>query len=48
MTVEKAKKIVGNQPRWEKKELVKALKMLEEAKKRRLLAGQIILKNKAV
>jgi hypothetical protein len=50
MTTEEAKKIVGNQPRFALKNMVKALKMLRalntEEEERRLLAGEIILKNK--
>lgn len=50
MTLEEAKKIVGNQPRFAIKNMVKALKMLRalntKEEERRLLAGQIILKNK--
>tara|TARA_A100001515_G_C4462447_1_gene174086 strand:- start:235 stop:393 length:159 start_codon:yes stop_codon:yes gene_type:complete len=52
MTLEEAKKIVGNQPRWAIKNMVKALKMFRalntREEERRLLAGQIILKNKGV
>tara|TARA_R110002012_G_scaffold281239_1_gene470242 strand:+ start:542 stop:694 length:153 start_codon:yes stop_codon:yes gene_type:complete len=50
MTLEEAKKVVKPQPRWAIKNMVKALKMLRalntEEEERRLLAGEIILKNK--
>ena len=52
MTLEKAKQIVGNQPIWAIKNMVKALQMCRllntKEEERRLLAGQIILKNKGV
>ena len=52
MTLEKAKQIVGNQPIWAIKNMVKALQMCRllntKEEERRLLAGQIILKHKGV
>ena len=52
MTLKEAKKIVGNQPRWAIRNMVKALKMFRalntREEERRLLAGQIILKHKGV
>ena len=52
MTLEEAKKIVGNQPRYAIKNMVKALKMCRALntaeEERRLLAGEIILKHKGV
>tara|TARA_R100000315_G_scaffold15241_1_gene5156 strand:- start:127 stop:282 length:156 start_codon:yes stop_codon:yes gene_type:complete len=48
MTFEEAKKIVGNQPKWAIKNMVKALKMcpwLNTAEeKQRLQAAEIVLK----
>jgi hypothetical protein len=48
MDIHEAKKIVGNQPKWAIKNMVKALSthswLNTEAEKRRLQAGKIILK----
>ena len=48
MDIYEAKKIVGNQPKWAIKNMVKALSIHSwrntEAEKRRLQAGKIILK----
>ena len=48
MTLEKAKKIVGNQPRWAIKNMVKALSMLSllntPEENERLAAGKLVLK----
>ena len=48
MTIEEAKKIVGNQPRWALKNMVKALSMLTwmntPEDKKRLEAGKLLLK----
>ena len=50
MTIEEAKKIVGNQPKWAVKNMVKALSMhqwLNTPKESiRLEAGKLILKGK--
>ena len=51
MTIEEAKKIVGNQPKWAIKNMVKALSMHPwlntEQEKQRLLAAKIVLKGAA-
>jgi hypothetical protein len=48
MTIEEAKKIVGNQPRWALKNMVKALSMLTwmntPEDEKRLEAGKLLLK----
>ena len=50
MTLEEAKKIVGNQPKWAVKNMVKALTMCRwlntPEEERRLQAGKIILNKK--
>ena len=52
MTLEQAQRIVGNQPRWAIRNMVKALRMCKwlntEADWMRLKAGQLILKSKSV
>ena len=49
MTIEEAKKIVGNQPRWAIKNMVKALSMLSllntPEENERLAAGKLVLSN---
>ena len=51
MTFEEAKKIVGNQPKWAIKNMVKALNMCPwlntEEEKQRLQAAKIVLKEVA-
>ena len=50
MTIEEAKKIVGNQPTWALKNMVKALKMLPwrntTEDEQRLLAAKVVLKER--
>ena len=50
MTIEEAKKIVGNQPTWALKNMVKALNMLPllntAEDKERLVAAKIVLKER--
>lgn len=50
MTLEQAKKIIGNQPRYAVKNMVKALSMHAwlntESDKKRLEAAKIVLRNK--
>ena len=50
MTLQEAKKIVGNQPRWAIKNMVKALSMLSllntPEENERLAAGKLVLKSK--
>jgi hypothetical protein len=50
MTLEEAKKIVGNQPTWALKNMVKALNMLPwlntAEDKERLVAAKIVLKDR--
>ena len=52
LTLEEAKKIVGNQPKWAVKNMVKALSMspwLNTAEEdQRLQAGKIVLKKRKV
>lgn len=50
MTIEEAKKIVGNQPSWALKNMVKALKMLPALNtaedEQRLEAAKVVLKSR--
>jgi hypothetical protein len=50
MTIEEAKKIVGNQPTWALKNMVKALKMLPALNtaedERNLEAAKVVLKSR--
>jgi hypothetical protein len=50
MTLEEAKKIVGNQPTWALKNMVKALQMLPwrntTEDEQRLLAAKVVLKER--
>jgi hypothetical protein len=50
MTIEEAKKIVGNQPTWALKNIIKALQMLPwrntAEDEQRLLAAKIVLKDR--
>lgn len=50
MTIEEAKKIVGNQPTWALKNMVKALKMLPALNtaedEERLVAAKVVLKSR--
>jgi hypothetical protein len=50
MTIEEAKKIVGNQPTWALKNMVKALKMLPALNtaedEERLVAAKVVIKSR--